>query len=172
MTAKRLVMAVLILGIVALTAEVAFADFETYLKIGGVTGKSKVDSHATDWGQISGMIHPSRIASGAAGSSGARTGRVESQDFSIVKELDKSSPSLGEKFSSGEHIRDVTLELRRAGGDKQVFLKIKMTDVKIVRIESAGSSGGARMERVTFRFKTLKWERPIARQKNPLIKKK
>ena len=172
MTAKRLGMAVLILGIVVLTAEVAFADFETILKIGGVAGQSKVDSHATDWEQISGMIHPSRIASGAAGSSGARTGRVESQDFSIVKELDKSTPTLGEKFGSGEHIPEVTLELRRAGGDKQVFLKIKMTDVKIVRIQPAGSRGGTKMERVTFRFKTLKWERPIARQTRPRIKKK
>ncbi len=163
MNFKKLSMGILILGIVALTVDVAHAQFDTYLKIKGITGESKVDSHSTDWTQVQGMTHPSSIASGAAGSSGARVGRAELSNFSIVKNVDKASPKLNLKCTSGKHIPEVTLELRRAGGDKQTFFKIKMTDVKIVSIRPAGSRG--KMERVTFQYKTLKWERvsPIKR---------
>ena len=156
---KKLGIVALILGIMILTAEVALADFEVYLMIEGVSGKSKVNSHETDWSDIIGMVHPSHIESGAAGSRSARTGKVEFNDFSIVKELDKATPKLADKVASGEVIPKVTLELRRAGGDKQVFLKITMTEVKIVGIRSAGTSGRAKLEKVTFKYKTLIWER-------------
>ena len=156
MNLKKLSMGILILGIVALTVDVAHAQFDTFLKIEGVTGESKVDSRSTDWTQIQGMPHPSGIASGAAGSSGARAGRAELSNFSIVKNVDKTSPKLNLKCSSGEHIPEVTLELSRAGRDKQTFFKIKMTDVKIVSIRPAGSR--SKMEKVTFQYKTLKLE--------------
>ncbi len=156
---KKLCIIPLILGFLMLTAGVSFADFDVFLKIEGVSGQSKVNSHETDWTQILGMAHPSQMASGAAGSRSARTGKVEYSDFSIVKDLDKATPKLADKVASGEVMPKVTLELRRAGGDKQVFLKITMTEVKISSIRSAGGRGKAKRERVTFKYKTLKWER-------------
>ena len=170
MNLKKLSMGILILGMLALTVEVAHAQFNVYLKIKGVSGESRVDSRSTDWTQIGGMPHPSRIASGAAGSRGGNAGKVELSDFSIVKNVDKASPKLNLKCTSGEHIPEVTLELRRAGGDKKTFLKIKMTDVKIASIRPEGSGG--KKERVTFQYKTLKWERvSLIKRKSRVIKK-
>lgn len=170
MKLKKLSMVLLIVGIVALTADVAYAQFEVYLTINGVSGKSRVDSRSTDWTQILGMPHPSRFASGAAGGGGAQTGKVEISDFSIDKYVDKASPKISEICSSGSHVRDVTLELRRAGGDKQAFLKIKMTDVKITGIKPV--RGKSNLERVTFQYKILKWERLTPIKKAAKIKRK
>lgn len=158
MIQKKLRIVVFIMGFLMLTVGVAFADFDVFLMIEGIEGKSKVDSHQTDWTEIIGMVHPSRMESGAAGSRNARTGKVEFNDFSIVKDLDKATPKLADKVASGEVVPKVTLELRRTGGDKQVFLKITMTQVKITSIRPAGGSVKAKMERVTFKYKTLKWE--------------
>jgi type VI secretion system secreted protein Hcp len=170
MNLKKLSMGILILGVVALTVQVAHAQFKTYLKIKGVSGESSVDSRSTDWTQVGGMPHPSRIASGAAGRSGASTGKAELSDFSIVKNVDKASPKLDLKCTSGEHIPEVTLELRRTGGDKKTFFKIKMTGVKIANIQPVGSGG--KKERVTFQYKTLKWERvSLIKKRSNVIKK-
>ncbi len=170
MNFKRLSMGILILGIMALTVQVAHAQFNVYLKIKGIAGESRVDSRSTDWTQVGGMPHPSRIASGTAGGSGANAGKVELSDFSIVKNVDKASPKLQLKCTSGEHIPEATLELRRAGGDKKTFLRIKMTDVKVTSIQSLGSGG--KKERVTFQYKTLKWERvSLIKKRSNVIKK-
>ena len=55
---------------------------------------------------------------------------------------DTSSPVLFQKCSSGEHLKEGLITLRKAGGTQLEYLKIKLTDVLISSVQYSGSSQG------------------------------
>src|SRR5215471_10410507 len=91
--------------------------FDAFLKISTIPGESTDDKHK-DWIEIlSYHWGTSQAAAGAHSMTGAHTGqRVDISDFSVVKQLDKTSPKLFQSCCTGEHIGDVTLELCKAVG--------------------------------------------------------
>jgi len=108
------------------------------------------------------QLGATQAAGGATGVVGGHAGqRVDIQDFSITKHLDKASPKLFLACCSGEHISDVTLELCRAAGDKQKYMTYKLSDVMVSSVRPGGSSGGGDaipLEEVTFRFAKVQIE--------------
>ena len=87
--------------------------FDTFLKIDGIEGESTDDKHkgwieilSYSWGE-SQMV--SRTASSSGGGTSAR---VDMQDLSVVKTLDKSSPLICLACAEGKHIKEVTLQGR------------------------------------------------------------
>src|SRR6478609_7461041 len=104
--------------------------FDAFLKIDGIPGESTDDKHK-DWIEILsfdfGMDQPSSATDSSAG--GGTTERVDIEDFAVMKHLDKASPKLYEFCCNGKHVKDVTLELCRAGGDKMKYLEVKMEQV-------------------------------------------
>src|SRR5579859_96405 len=106
--------------------------FDAFLKIDGVPGESTDDKHK-DWIEVlsfnGGMTQPSSATASSAG--GGTTERVNFHDFSVTKVLDKASPKLYEICANGKHIKSVTLELCRAGGDKLKYMEVKMEEVII-----------------------------------------
>lgn len=130
--------------------------FDAFLKIATVPGESTDDKHK-DWIEtLSFSWGLSQAMGGAASATGAHAGqRVDIQDFSVVKQLDKASPKLFLACCAGEHIKDVTLEICKAGGTKQKYMTYKFSDVLVSSVRPGGSANGADaipLEEVSFRF--------------------
>lgn len=135
--------------------------FDTFVKIDGIPGESTDDKHK-DWIEVlsfnHGMTQPSSATASSAG--GGTAERTEHQDFSIVKMLDKASPKLYEACSSGKHIKEVTVEMCRASGDKLKYMEVKMEQVIISHVAPGGNgkgSDGFPTESVSFNYGTIKW---------------
>jgi type VI secretion system secreted protein Hcp len=135
--------------------------FDAFLKIDGIPGESLDDKHK-DWIELlsfsHGITQPASMTASSVG--GATSERVTMGDFHIVKNLDKASPKLSEQCCSGKHIKDVTIELCRAGGDKLKYMEVKLEQVIISSVSTGGSSqgtGGFPSEAVSFNFGKVKW---------------
>jgi len=132
--------------------------FDAFIKIDGIPGESTDDKHK-DWIEVlSYSFGVSQMASATASSSGgASAERANFQDFSIVKTLDKASPKLTLACASGQHIKEITVELCRAGGDKVAYMEYKMNEVIISSVSVGGGGGGEPTESLTFNFGKIQW---------------
>ena len=84
---------------------------------------------------------------------GAGSGKVNIQDVSLTKYVDKASPSLMRACCNGEHLTEATLTVRKAGKDALDYLKIKMSPVLVTSLDTGGSGGEDRLtENVTLNF--------------------
>jgi type VI secretion system secreted protein Hcp len=79
--------------------------------------------------------------------------------FDIRHLVDKSSPKLYEACCTGKHIKEVSLELCRAGGDKLKYLEVKLEQVLVAKVEAGGQSNdeGFPSEKVKFSYGKIKW---------------
>jgi type VI secretion system secreted protein Hcp len=135
--------------------------FDAFLKIDGIPGESTDDKHK-DWIEILSYSHGlSQPSSGAQSSGGARSAeRVNHQDFSIVKTLDKASPKLALSCCTGAHIKEIKLELCRATGDKQKYMEYKLSDVIVSSVRPGGAAQGGEtlpLEEVSFNYGKIEW---------------
>jgi type VI secretion system secreted protein Hcp len=103
----------------------------------------------------------SQRSAGTRSSGGAASAeRTDHSDFSIVKALDKASPKLALYCCNGKHIKEVTLTLNRATGDKQKYMEYKITDVIVSSVRPGGSAHGAEslpLEEVSFNYGKIEW---------------
>lgn len=131
---------------------------DVFLQIEGIPGESSDENHK-DWIEILSYSHGvSQTGSGSRSTGGAATsGRTDHQDFSIVKALDKASPELNLYCCNGKHIKKMTLELCRATGDKQPYMKYMFEDIIVTSVSIGGGGGGIPTESVTFNYGRLDW---------------
>ena len=122
------------------------------LKVTGADGESKIKGHEDEidilswsWGMTqSGTMH-------VGGGGGA--GKVNVQDISLTKYVDKSSPILMKMCCNGEHFDEAVLTGRKAGKDALEYLKITMSKVLVSSISTGGSDAEERpTENVTLNF--------------------
>jgi type VI secretion system secreted protein Hcp len=130
--------------------------FDAFLKVDGIPGESQDDKHK-EWIEIlSYSVGATQRATGSSSSGGARSGeRADLSDFTIVKTIDKASPKLWFSVCKGDHIKEVTLQLHRATGDKQKYMEYKLSDVLVSSIRPGGSSQGGEslpLEEVSFNY--------------------
>src|SRR5580692_4501915 len=143
--------------------------FDAFLKIDGVPGESTDDKHK-DWIEVLSFSHGATQPSSATASSagGGTTERVDFDDLTVTKHIDKASAKLHELCASGKHIATVTLQLCRAGGDKLQYMEVKMEQVIISAVQATGMAAGASTnspnapdnlptESVSFNFGKIKW---------------
>lgn len=125
---------------------------DMFIQIGSLKGESrdkvhagKIDVLAWSWGMSnSGSAH----VGGGAGS-----GKVNVQDLSITKYIDKSTPSLMLAACNGKHFDKATLIVRKAGEKPVEYVIVEMTDVLITSLSTGGSGGEDRLtENVTLNF--------------------
>jgi type VI secretion system secreted protein Hcp len=110
------------------------------------TYKESIDVLAWSWGlSQSGSAH----ISGGAGS-----GKVNVQDLSFSKYIDKATPDLMDACATGKHLKDAKLTIRKAGGDSPVeYLKITLQDVIVSSVSTGGSGGEDRLtEHIVLNF--------------------
>ena len=113
--------------------------------------KKGIDVLAWSWGMSqSGTTHQG---------SGGGAGKVNVQDLSFTKWVDKSSAPLMLACCAGTHIPDATLVVRKAGDTPLEYIKITMTDLIIASVSTGGSGGEDRLtENVTLNFAKVKFE--------------
>ena len=130
--------------------------FDAFLKIDGIPGESQDSKHKDQVEILSFHWGVSQTASGSSSSGGARSAeRANLSDLSIVKTLDKASPKLFLNCCNGTHIKEVTLTLWRATGDKTKYMEYKLSDVLVSSVRPGGSahSGDSLpLEEVSFNY--------------------
>ncbi len=125
---------------------------DMFIKIGDLKGeardkthKEEIDVLAWSWGMSqSGTTH-------VGGGGGA--GKVNVQDLSFTKFIDKASPDLMLACCNGKHYTEAKLVVRKAGEKPLEYLTITMTDVMVTAVSTGGSGGEDRLtENVTLNF--------------------
>ena len=126
---------------------------DMFIKIGDVKGEARDKAHvdeidvlAWSWGMAqSGSMH-------MGGGGGA--GKVNINDLSFTKYVDKASPNLMMACSGGKHYPEAKLTVRKAGGDSQVeYLVITLKEVLVSSLNTGGSGGEDRLtENVSLNF--------------------
>lgn len=129
---------------------------DMFIKIGDIKGESSDKVHAGEIDVLAwswGMSQSGSMHSGTGGGAG----KVNIQDLSFTKYVDKSSPNLMMACSSGKHYPETTLVVRKAGGDSQVeYLTITLKEVLVSSLHTGGSGGEDRLtENVSLNFASV-----------------
>jgi len=133
--------------------------FDAFLKIDGIPGESS-DAKHSEWIEITSFDHSmDQPASATASSAGGATAeRVNHGTFNFTHLLDKASPKLYEACCTGKHIKEVTLELCRSGGDKVKYMEIKLEQVLVSSVAPTGSAAAEfPSEAVKLSYGIIKW---------------
>ena len=129
---------------------------DMFIKIGSLKGEAKDKAHAGEidvlawsWGlSQSGTMH----AGGGGGS-----GKVNVQDLSFTKYVDKSSPDLMLACCNGKHFPEAKLVVRKAGEKPLEYLIVTMSELIVTSVSTGGSGGEDRLtENVTLNFAKVK----------------
>lgn len=125
---------------------------DMFLKLGDIEGES-VDSKRSGWIEVLawswGMTQSGTMHTGTGGGSG----KVNVQDLTITKYVDKSTPNLMQKCCDGTHYDKATLIVRKAGKDALEYVNLDMFEVIITSINQGASGGQDQVtESVTMNF--------------------
>jgi type VI secretion system secreted protein Hcp len=133
----------------------ATADY--FLKINGIEGESEDQKNKNEL-QLDGWSWSEHNSGSSPTGGGAGSGKVSMQDFQFSIKHGKASPKLMLACATGQHIPDAQLTCRKAGGEQEVFLKIKFTDVFISSYAMGGHGGGDVLDQITFNFTKIELE--------------
>jgi type VI secretion system secreted protein Hcp len=122
---------------------------DIFLKIGDIKGESSDDKHP---GEIEVLSWTWGVTQTDSPVTGSGTGRARFSDFSFIHHMDKASPKLMQACAVGEHLKDATLAVRKAGKGQQDYLILKMSDVVITSVQpSASGAEDTMIEHATLR---------------------
>jgi type VI secretion system secreted protein Hcp len=135
--------------------------FDAFLKVETVDGESTDEKHS-NWIEVLsyswGVDQPQSSSASSHGSLSAE--RANFHPFVVVKAIDKASAKLALACASGEHYPKATLEICRAGGDKQPYMEYKLTDVMVSSFRPGGTGHGEALplEEVSFSYGQIEWK--------------
>jgi len=109
-----------------------------FAKIGDIKGESLDDKHKDEVEVLSWSWGVSQSGSVSTGGGGG-AGKAIFSDFNFTHHLDKASPSLLKACATGEHIKEATITVRKAGKGQQEFLIIKMSDIIVTGVHPGGN---------------------------------
>ena len=112
---------------------------DIFAKIGDIKGESLDTKHKDEVEVLSWSWGVSQSGSVSQGSGGG-AGKANFNDFHFTHRVDKASPTLMRACATGEHIKDATITVRKAGKGQQEVLIIKMNDVLITSVNPAGGA--------------------------------
>ena len=125
---------------------------DIFLEIKGIKGESRDKEHAGKIDVLAWSWGLSQSGSGHVGG-GSGSGKANVQDMSVTKYVDKASPDIMGRCSTGKHYDEATLILRKAGDKPMTYMTIKMTQVLITSYSTGGSGGEDRLtENVSLNF--------------------
>ena len=115
---------------------------DIFAKIGDIKGESLDSKHKDEIEVLSwswGVTQSGTMAFGGGGGEG----KASFHDFNFTHHIDKGSAVLMKACATGEHIKDATITVRKAGKGQQEFLIIKMNDIIITSVEPSGAGDGS-----------------------------
>ena len=131
-------------------------NIDMFLKLEGVKGESQDSTHKHEIEIDSFSWGVTNIGTASSGS-GLGAGKAVFQDFTVTKSADSASPVLFEKCAVGEHIKSAILTIRKSGGKKLEYYKIKFTDLLVSSFSNAGSGeNSVPVESVTLNYTEIK----------------
>lgn len=150
----------LLLGFLGFKSLPAYAAQDMFLCIEGVEGETQdpaypgcIDVLAWSWGM-------SNSGSTTVGGIGGE-GKVNVQDISLTKWIDKSSPDLMLLTANGKHFPKLELFVRAPCAIECVaepYFKLTMEEVLVSSYSTGGSGGEDRLtENVSFNFAKVEW---------------
>ena len=122
-----------------------------FLKIDGIQGESKTDTHQEEIDILSfswGITQSGTFASGGGG----QGGKVATQDFHFTMLHNKASPALMLACAQGDHIKSAILTCRKAGKDQQEFLKITLSNCLVSSFQTGGSGDVVPTDQISLNF--------------------
>lgn len=123
-----------------------------FARIDTIKGESQDAKHEGEIEILSwswGISHSGTMAQGGGGGAG----KASFQDFNFTHHVDKASPLLMRACATGEHIKEATITVRKAGKGPLEYLVIKMTDVHVTSVSTTVSvEGDAAVEGVALAF--------------------
>ena len=123
-----------------------------FAKIGDIKGESLDAKHKDEVEVLSWSWGVSQSGSVAHGGGGGE-GKASFNAFTFTHQIDKASPVLLKACATGNHIKEATVTVRKAGKGQQEFLIIKMNDIIITSVNPSGSGDGAvTVENVALQF--------------------
>jgi len=131
---------------------------DMFLMLDGIKGESADDKHK---GEIDIESFSWGLAQTGAGhrGSGSGTGKVDVQDISITKRVDKSSPTLMLSCANGKHITKGKITLRKAGENPLDYLTFDLEQVFVSNYQLSHTTGGETpMETFSLNFVKVKSE--------------
>jgi type VI secretion system secreted protein Hcp len=130
---------------------------DIFLKLGDIEGDSSDAAHAGEIDVLSwswGMTQSGTMHSG----SGGGAGRVDVQDISFTKQVDKASPNLIKSCCNGHTFPEATLTVRKAGDNPLEYLVVELEQVIISSVSLGGSMGEELLtENVSLNFAQFKY---------------
>jgi type VI secretion system secreted protein Hcp len=129
------------------------AQADMFLKLTNIKGEALDAKHKDEIEVLSWSFGSSQSGS-AHGGTGSGTGKVQIQDLTITHYMDQSSTDLLKHLTSGKHIDEGMLTIRKAGGTAVEYFKFKMEQVLVTHISNGGGAGQDRItENVTLNFR-------------------
>jgi type VI secretion system secreted protein Hcp len=129
-----------------------------FCKVAGIPGETSDDKHKDYFEVLSYQHGVSQNSAGDTSSLGGHVaGRATHDPFTVVKYLDKSSPTLAQFCSSGKSVDSVVVEVWRHLGDHVKSMEYKMTDVVIKSIYPSGEGEKVSTETVSFAYSKITW---------------
>ena len=126
---------------------------DIFAKIGDIKGESLDSKHKDEVEVLSWSWGVSQSSSTLQSGVGVAEGKANFNDFNFTHHVDKASPILMKACATGEHIKEATITVRKAGKGQQEFLIIKMSDVLITSVNPGGSGDAAAFaESVAMQF--------------------
>lgn len=132
-------------------------DMFLTIEDGKIKGESKdkknkdaIDVLSWSWGlSQTGTMH---------GGGGGGAGKVNVQDLTITKYVDRASPDLMLSMCQGTHYKNAKLTVRKAGGAEPLpYLVITLEKVLVSSMTSGGSGGDERLvETISLNFAVVK----------------
>jgi len=131
---------------------------DMFLKIGDVEGESKDKDHKGEIDVLSWSWGLSQTGTMHLGGGGG-AGKVNVQDLSITKFIDKASPNLMKMCCNGQQFKEAVLTVRKAGKKPLEYIIITLNDVIISSLSTGGAGDDERLtENVSFNFGTVKFD--------------
>jgi type VI secretion system secreted protein Hcp len=132
---------------------------DMFIKIDDVKGESQDKTHKEEIDVLAWSWGMSQQGSRHTGGGGG-AGKVNVQDLSFTKWIDKASPNLMQYCAQGDQYKEAKLTVRKAGGKEPLeYLVVTMKDVIISSVSTGGSGGEDRLtENVTLNFASVKTE--------------
>ena len=112
-----------------------------FARIGTIKGESRDAKHKDEIEVLSWSWGLSQSGSSGQGGGGG-VGKVSFHELTITHHVDKASPMLMKVCATGEHVKDATITLRKAGKGQQEYLVITMTDLLVTSVSTSVSAEG------------------------------
>jgi type VI secretion system secreted protein Hcp len=131
---------------------------DMFLKLDDVKGESRDSKHKDEIDVLAWSFGASNAGTTHAGGGGG-AGKVNVQDLSLTKWVDKASPNLVMATCNGKHYKEALLTVRKAGETPLEYLKVSMKEVLVSSVSTGGSGGEDRLtENITLNFAWFKVE--------------